>query len=362
VEVEVRVLLLADGRSVHTVRYQRELKRQGVEIILASLERGETVDVQLKKKSVSNSLNYFFVNREISELVRKTDPDLVNPHFASGYGFSTAVSRAGKNRPVILHCLGSDILVSPKKSVAHKRKVIFALSKASHILVDSNFLAGKVSELYKSANIDVIPWGVEQEILDLYDSKAKTETAIAEPLKVLVPRPHNPVYNNLFIIEALKELINEGRLSLFFPNWGDDRDKFKAEVSRLCPNGGVEYYDFKPRDEYISFLGQFDIYLSAAYSDSSPASLIEAMAAGLYPVAADIPGVREWLDGSNGVLYPPNDRGALADVFKKAMARPDDLAGILSANHERVKATAVISDNIKKTIEIMERLISGERR
>ena len=46
----MKVLMLADGRSVHTVRYQQMMKKLGVELILASLERGDTVDILLKKK------------------------------------------------------------------------------------------------------------------------------------------------------------------------------------------------------------------------------------------------------------------------------------------------------------------------
>lgn len=355
----MKVLLLADGRSVHTTRYQKELREQGVDVVLASLERGDTVDVLLKKKSVSNSLNYFFVNREIRELVRKTDPDVVNPHFASGYGFSTAVSKVWRTKPILLHCLGSDILVSPKKTIAHKRKVIFALSRASHILVDSNYLAEAVRELYSSEAIDIIPWGVEPEVLDIFDRKNKSITSWNKPLRILVPRPHNRVYNNEFILESLKELINKRHIALAFPNWGDDLEKFKSEISHLCPDGIIEFYDFKPRAEYIAFMERFDVYLSASQSDSSPASLIEAMAAGLFPVAADIPGVREWLDGDNGILYPLDDDKFLREAVLKLVEHKTDVARVLDTNHNRVRKSAMFQENIKKTIEIMEHLSTG---
>jgi len=128
--------MLADGRSIHTIRYQQAMKERGVDLILASLERGDTVEILLKKKSVSNSLNYFFVNREIKDIARKLTPDIINPHFASGYGFSVAVSKVWKRLPVILHCLGSDILISPQKSIAHKRRVMYALQRAGNIGYD----------------------------------------------------------------------------------------------------------------------------------------------------------------------------------------------------------------------------------
>jgi len=174
-------------------------------------------------------------------------------------------------------------------------------------------------------------------------------------------RAQNDVYNNLFIIKSLKELINGQKIRLSFPDWGDNRDRFKKEVAQLCPDGLIEYFSFKPRDEYISFLGKFDIYLSAARSDSSPASLIEAMAAGLYPVAADIPGVREWLDVNNGILYHPDDERALYDAISTLIEKHDNIGEVLTKNNERVRRSGLFSENIRATIKIMEHLISRGR-
>ncbi len=353
----MRLLLLADGSSVHTQRYQSEMTRQGVEVILASLERGDTIDILLKKKSVSSSISYFFVNRQIKELVRQYSPDIVNPHFASGYGFSTALSKSWKKLPVVLHCLGSDILISPHKSIAHKRRVVYALARSKMIFADSKYLSDEINRLYKSNNISIIPWGIEKRIADIYDKKERNKFNFGKPLRVLIPRPHQKVYNNEFIIRALKDKINDKAIALSFPDWGDFSDRFKKLSNEICPDGLINYYKFKPRDEYIEFLENHDIYLSASKSDSSPASLIEAMGAGLRPVAGDIPGVKEWLSNDNGDVYDLNDMNSLDFVFDKFLSsdfNPDD---ILKQNHNRVKETAVFSDNISETIEIMGRTI-----
>lgn len=352
-EIGLRVLLLADGRSAHTVRYQKELTKQGVDVTLASLEYSDTVDIRLKKKSVSNSLSYFFSNREIKNLVGKLAPDVVNAHFASAYGFSAAVSRVWKKTPVALHCLGSDILISPGKSLAHKRRVMYSLARASHIFVDSQYLAGKVQELYPTRDIDVIPWGVESEMLDLYEKRINQNILTQRPLRVLVPRPHNPVYNDEFIVRALKELVNRKQVSLSFPDWGDDRDRFKRIAKEECPEGIIDYYRFMPRGDYIEFLSGFDVYLSASLLDSSPASLIDAMAAGLFPVVADIPGVREWMDPDSGILFEQNNPASLQKSFVRLLSRDVNTVEILAANHAKVRKNGLFSQNIKKTIGIM---------
>jgi len=349
--------MLADGRSIHTIRYQQAMKERGVDLILASLERGDTVEILLKKKSVSNSLNYFFVNREIKDIARKLTPDIINPHFASGYGFSVAVSKVWKRLPVILHCLGSDILISPQKSIAHKRRVMYALQRAGKIVVDSRYLAAETRALYNHENIEVIPWGVETEILELYNSRSNLGKYL-RPLKIFVPRPHQAVYNNMFIVNALENFLKSGDLKLTFPAWGDDYEDFKKYVSENGLKEYVDYYSFLSRDEYINFIAQFDIYLSASKSDSSPASLIEAMASGLLPIVANIPGVSELIDKTNGFLYENNNGSSLKGAINTILNGVDNIGEILRKNHDRVKATAIFKNNIDQTIGLIESQIA----
>ena len=60
-------------------------------------------------------------------------------------------------------------------------------------------------------------------------------------------------------------------------------------------------------------------YISASLSDGTANSLLEAMAAGLFPIVSDIPANREWIaDGENGMLFPPGDHMALARCLERA--------------------------------------------
>ncbi len=351
--------MLADGRAVHTVRYQEQLRQSGVDVVLASLERGATVDIQLKKKSVSRSLCYALANREIKELARKINPDIVNPHFASAYGFSTALSKVWKRKPVALHCLGSDILISPRKSIAHRRKVIYALSKAALVFVDSTYVREKVRELDAIENCLIVPWGVEPEILEIIKNRRSVDFTEKRPLSILCPRPFNKIYNNFFILESLAGLIKEKQITLTFSSRGDGLDKFKNVVNRKFSRDAIEFYDFKPRGEYINFLAGFDIYLSASLSDSSPASLIEAMAAGLYPVVGDIPGVNDWVDGNNASLFNPKDNQSLYNAIYSLLNKPPDISAIIKLNYEKVLANGIFEKNIRKTIQAMEGLLKN---
>jgi len=358
----VRVLLLADGSSVHAARYKTELKRLGIEVDLASLEAGECVDIKLNRPTGINAVDYALSAGTIKNIVKKGSYDIVNPHFACGYGFVAALSGVWKKKPVLLHCLGSDILISPRKSRLHKWRVASALQKADQVLVDSQYLGLEAGKIYGRTNFEIIAWGADKEAFDSFDKKKQGGFAWNKPIKVIVPRVHYRVYNNRFVIYALKDYIRNKYITATLPGWGDDIKLFKELVRSEQVNSGVEYYDFMSRERFNEFISGYDIYLSASLSDSSPASLIEAMAAGLYPVVGDIPGVREWMDGDNGVLFNLRDPDSLRAAFENILKRPPGLPEILKRNFVRAREYGMFSKNVEETVILMQEMIKDAGR
>ncbi len=356
-EAQVKVLLLADGSSVHAVRYQAELRRFGVEVVLASIEEGETVDIILNRPTGINAFDYALAARTIRKFTRNNSYDLINPHFACGYGFMAALSGIWKKKPVLLHCLGSDILISPRKSRFHKWRVAYALRKAYQVLVDSQYLGSEAKKIYNKINYKVIAWGADDKFFESFNIKSQNGLIWNKPIKVVVPRAHYRVYNNRFIVHALKDIIKNNKIIITFPGWGDDLGAFKELVRSEHIDSGIEYYGFLSREKFNEFISEFDVYLSASLSDSSPASLIEAMAAGLYPIVGDIPGVREWMDSSNGALFDLRDTESLKKTFESILEKPSDLAEILKRNYIKAEENGKFSKNIEETVALMQKMI-----
>jgi phosphatidylinositol alpha-mannosyltransferase len=83
-----------------------------------------------------------------------------------------------------------------------------------------------------------------------------------------------------------------------------------GELRLVGPNGRV------PDGELRRELARADVLVAPSLrGESFGIVLVEAMAAGVPVVASDIPGYREVLPGSAGVLVPPGDAGALADAI-----------------------------------------------
>jgi len=352
-----RVLVLADSRSFHTERYVREMRKQGCRVLLASQERGRTFHFRLKQIGPVSSFHYALSFGEIRSLIRRFRPDVINPHFVSGYGFAAALAGARRFAPVFVHLWGSDVLVVPNKSWLHRRKVMLGLSRADFVCGDSVFLVDAARCIVSfAAPRGVIPWGLEKEFLALH----KQDYRLRTPLRILVPRSHEKVYDNTFIVRALAPLVNDNKIVLTFPDHGTQKEQFMRFAHDLVGDR-IRFYERADRRDFLTMMADQDVYLSNARSDSSPASLIEAMGLGLVPVAADIPGVREWLDGDSGFLYAPSAEEDLRDVITKLLTGKDNFEQMRERNLKKVRNRALFEDNIGDTITIMRELAEERR-
>lgn len=347
----LHVMVLADSRSFHTERYVAELRRQGCKVFVASLERGSIHHYSLKRRGPVRQLHYVLAATEVRALIQRVKPDVINPHFASGYGFLAALVGARKRVPIVTNLWGSDILLVPGKSIFHRRKTAYALRQSDYVVGDSHYLINAAAAIAPIRRQSVIPWGVESRFLPLH----RPTYSYSKPLRIIVPRPHEKVYNNLFLVRALAPLAQEGLIELTFPQAGSLSGHFRLHARSMIGER-LKIYERMPRDRFMQYMAAHDIYLSSALSDSSPASLIEAMGLGLLPIVADIPGVREWLSNDNGFVYEPYNEKALRNIVEWLLRDNDTKDAWRIANFERVKREAVFENNVADMIRIMSDL------
>jgi glycosyltransferase involved in cell wall biosynthesis len=355
-EKPLNILVLDDGRSVHGERYVAALRERGMAVWVASLEPGDMVDIPLKGRLGITGLDYVFIAGQLSEIVKKHGIDIVDAHSASGYGFSAAVSRVWKTAPLVLHCLGSDILISAPKSVIHMARVRTAVGRAGVVFSDSEYMSSKIREIDPDANIKIKYWGAERAVFDVYHRKSEWNFVNQAVIDVLVPRPQEEVYNNELIVEALFDFVSEHRITLTFPNRGTRLEGFESLVRSKFNGGQVRFYDRLPRPAYPEFLSGFDVYLSASTSDSSPASLIEAMAAGLFPIVGNIDGVKEWMDDKSGLMFDITSAASLTQAFEKLLSGQIEIEKIIQNNREKAERRGRFEEGIETTIKVMQEL------
>jgi glycosyltransferase involved in cell wall biosynthesis len=261
-----------------------------------------------------------------------------------------------KSAPVVSHLWGSDVLLVPGKSIFHARKTAYALNHADLILADSEYVVDEARRLAEIKNWRVIPWGIEREYL----AYRRSNYAIGRPLRVIVPRPHEKVYDNFFVVQALAPMINAGLVEVTFPSFGSLSGHFRLNAKPLVGDS-LRFYEPLNRPDFLKLMAEHDVYLSAAISDSSPVSLIEAIALGLIPIAANIAGVREWLSRKHGYPYDLYDAAALQKVVGDIVQGRDDHTEMRERNLELVKRRGIFEDNMAETVGLM-RSLAAERK
>ena len=352
---KLKILLLADAGSFHTERFLNETKRQGCETILASLEQGIDESITLQRKGFIKQFHYRFAVPEIKALIRKFQPDIISAHFASGYGHIAALANKSFGIPIALNLWGSDILIVPQKSIFHKQKTKYALKHADYIFADSQYLIDSAKKIYPFTKSAVITWGVEKELLYFKNNIPGHST----PLKIIIPRAHEHVYNNLFIVESLQELIRTDKIQLTFPSFGSLYESFKEASSSLVDEK-IRYYQKTERINFMKLVAEHDFYLSASLSDSSPVSLIEAMAIGLIPIVHKIDGVKEWVSKENCFLFE-NNANSLQKCLRHILDSLNNFSKIIKQNKERVKNSALFEENISTQLTIFRKMIKVKK-
>ena len=347
----LRILMLADSRAFHTERLVWQMRLRGCRVLPASLERGKLHHFHLRGHGRVQQMSYLLARRQVSQLIERFRPDVINAHFAAGYGHLAAIANRRHRVPLVTTLWGSDILLLPQRGLWYRRKTRVALEAANYVLADSQYLLDEAARLADIPHSRVIPFGVERSWLDRY----KEDRPLHRPLRIIVPRQHAKVYNNVMVFDSLRKMIGQGRVELTFPDFGPLAGGFRVYVKELLERG-VSLYPRLPREEYIPFMAGHDVYLSASRSDSSPASLLEAMAVGLVAVAADIPGIREWLTPQTGFVFRQDDRNDLRQVVELLLQAPDSLTEQRRRARERVLAAAVFEENVADMIKVMKSL------
>ena len=88
----------------------------------------------------------------------------------------------------------------------------------------------------------------------------------------------------------------------------------------------VQFVGQVNQDKLPAYYQASDLYVSASHSDGSSVSMMEALASGLPALVSDIPGNREWIDGTDaGWLFPGGDADALANGLINAVKNRKEL-------------------------------------
>jgi glycosyltransferase involved in cell wall biosynthesis len=136
------------------------------------------------------------------------------------------------------------------------------------------------------------------------------------------------------VVDAVARLHARGKLvRLTLGGDGEEMDAIKAQVERL---GLINWVRFIGHVNPRYGFSKGGLLVVPSRADSMPYVVIEAGAAGIPMIAANVGGIPEILGEHTDALFVPNDAGAMADAIETALENPDLAQARATSLRERI--------------------------
>jgi len=136
---------------------------------------------------------------------------------------------------------------------------------------------------------------------------------------------------------------------------GPERAALTALAARLGIAGRVHLLGHS--NDVDRVLRAFDVFVLPSLSEGMSNTLLEAMAAGVPPVASAVGGNGEIVrDGVDGLLFASDDQAGLANALAGLCADADRRARLAAAARERVQSTFDIRHMVERYEQFYERV------
>ncbi|WP_156820967.1 glycosyltransferase [Thioalkalivibrio sp. ALgr1] len=369
-----RLVLLSGGASIHTIRWANGLADAGIEVNLITqqpLLEPVRDEVNVHVLPDRGSLGYFTMVPTVRRLIRRLAPDVVNAHYASGYG---TTARLVGYRPYVLSVWGSDVYDFPTKSRLHRYWVRRNLEAADIVASTSRCMAAHTKGLAPDlAEIPITPFGVERDRFEGVGQRDGGDEGPDRPIVVGTVKSMAAKYGVDTLIQAFactrRRLLDEGdarasRLCLRLVGDGPQLAELE-ELARKCGVAGVTKFVGRVAHEKVpEELDRLDIYvaLSRLDSESFGVAIIEAGAAGRPVVVSDAGGLPEvTLDGETGFVVPREDPEAAAQAILKLVRDPVLRADMGKEGQKHVAQNYSWSACVAKMKEVYQAAIDGHQ-
>jgi glycosyltransferase involved in cell wall biosynthesis len=324
----MKLMLLGAGSAIHTQRWANGLADAGVQVLCVSqhdfLDTGWHAGVQRERLPRSGLGGYFLNGGAVAELYREHGCELMNAHYATGYGVLAA--RSGV-RPRIVSVWGSDVYDFPRSSVVHRTLVRQVLTGADRVASTSVAMTRQVAQVLGAAVLErpvaVTPFGVDTVVFSPLARPAGRGLVIGT-VKTLAPKYGVDTLLRAF---ALLDAEPGGQpLQLRIVGEGPQRAELEALAVALRVAQRVAFVGAVPHALVPDELRRFDIFVAASRLDSESfgVAVVEASACGLPVVVTRVGGLPEVVrDGDTGLIVEREDPAALAAALRRLLDDAD---------------------------------------
>ena len=309
----MKIGVLSAAHSVHTVRWVNALAKKGHEVCLYSLpdhmDADNAIDEAVTVRYLKNpGVGGYTSNAgELKKLLSEDKPDILNAHYATGYG---TLARKSKFHPLLLSVWGSDVLIFPNKSIFHKYLLKKNLKNADAIASTSKVMGEKTKKLLNSAKeVFITPFGIDTDKFSSRENKH-------EGVVIGIVKSMDKVYGIDILLRAFKILTTatEIPVSLKIYGSGSRLEGYKQLAGDLKIKDKVQFMGRIIHEEVPGALNEMDIFCMPSLSESFGVSALEAMSCKLPVVCSDADGLKEiMIDKVTGFVVKKGKDKALCE-------------------------------------------------
>jgi glycosyltransferase involved in cell wall biosynthesis len=346
-------------------KWVRFFAERGYDVYLATFNETSQIEgVKVRKLRYFSKLAYPFRILTVRKAIKEINADILHAHYVSHYGVYGALSGF---KPFVVTVWGSDIFIDPKKSMAKKYFVKYALKKADLITTDSLSSMKTIVDFgVDEEKVKLIVHGVDLKLFHPIENNEefKKELCIRQNYQVVIStRNLERVYDIGTLIKAIPYVIDECP-NTYFLIVGDGtlRRQLEELACKLGVAENVRFVGSVSNREMPKFLGVSDIYVSASLSDTRSVSLLEAMACGLPVVVTDLEGNKECVkEGVNGFLFSKGDFKALGEKIIYLLGDEDTRRRFGVINRRYVEKEGSYEKEMKKMEKLYKELVEAYR-
>jgi glycosyltransferase involved in cell wall biosynthesis len=250
--------------------------------------------------------------------LRRIGPDVFHAHYLVEHGFYGALAGV---RPLVVTAWGSDALVEPRRDPISRWIARFAVQRADLVTSNNAYMGRQIGELGAlPARVAVITLGADRYDLERADDSVNRCAPGARRGHVIIStRAHERLYNIGEIIDAYSMVAQRRHdVRLVIAHGGSQTPLLRERAANA--DGRIDFRGVLDRASFRDALADAEIFVSIPSSDATSVALLQAMAAGAFPIVSDLPTQREWIrHGINGFLAPLHDPATLARLVEQAL-------------------------------------------
>ncbi|MCK5022454.1 MAG: glycosyltransferase family 4 protein [Candidatus Pacebacteria bacterium] len=256
---------------------------------------------------------FYYLNK-----IPKKDYDVVHAHWYVPSGFIAALAKGLTKKPLITTAWGAEFHL-PKNTII--KKILNFVNRRSDVKVTvSEYMKSKAKD-YKidMKDIIIIPNAVNTK--DFTAEKRKHEKIIIATMRRFVPEKR---IQDIIKAISLLPMNIKSKIKVWLIGDGPEKERLVKLTNDLELNNIITFLGMVPHEDIASLLQEIDIYVNPSIQEGMATANLEAMAAGVCPVATQGVGNDEVIaNGQTGFLYPPKDVSCLADILKRLISNKE---------------------------------------